>query len=163
MLVTDIKMTMNKEDKELLLIDLSARFPHNVQVLTDSREIFDGGQVCIITKIETYNGSKYPELIGQKLFYTEGSVVPFTVDEIRPYLRPLSSMTEEEENELREWGDWELISWLDAEEVCFCNLAVKYDTLFKLIDWLNAHHFDYRGLIEKGLALEALEGMYKTE
>ena len=31
------------------------------------------------------------------------------------------------------------------------------------IDWLNAHHFDYRGLIEKGLALEAPKGMYKTE
>jgi hypothetical protein len=33
----------------------------------------------------------------------------------------------------------------------------------ELGDWLNAHHFDYRGLIEKGLALEAPEGMYKTE
>jgi len=30
-------------------------------------------------------------------------------------------------------------------------------------DWYNAHHFDYRGLIEKGLAIEAPEGMYKTE
>ena len=30
------------------------------------------------------------------------------------------------------------------------------------IDWLNAHHFDFRGLIEKGLALEAPEGMYKN-
>jgi hypothetical protein len=32
-----------------------------------------------------------------------------------------------------------------------------------IYDWLNAHHFDYRGLIDKGLALEALDGMYKTK
>ena len=58
----------------------------------------------------------------------------------KPYLRPMDSMTEEE---YAEFG---------------------YDTLrytIQDIDWLNAHHFDYRGLIEKGLALEAHEGMYK--
>jgi hypothetical protein len=35
--------------------------------------------------------------------------------------------------------------------------------MVKLIDWLNAHHFDYRGLIDKGLAIEAPEGMYNLK
>ena len=61
-----------------------------------------------------------------------------------PYLRSMSNMTEEEDKELEE--------------------TLQY-TQFTLesYDWLNAHHFDYRGLIEKGLALVAPEGMYKTE
>jgi hypothetical protein len=37
----------------------------------------------------------------------------------------------------------------------------EYVPTLETFDWLNAHHFDYRGLIEKGLALEAPEGMYK--
>ena len=65
----------------------------------------------------------------------------------KPYLRPMSSMTKEE-----------VIEYLSA-----CDKDYK-DSLttprHSGADWLNAHHFDYRGLIEKGLALEAPEGMY---
>ena len=57
----------------------------------------------------------------------------------KPYLRPMPSMTEEE---LAEYNRFELSD-------------------FRRIDWLNAHHFDYRGLIEKGLALEMPKDMYK--
>jgi len=56
--------------------------------------------------------------------------------DIKPYLRPMSSMTEEEEDEL-------------------CELFTLSDC--SAIDWLNAHHFDYRGLIQKGLALSTEE------
>ena len=58
--------------------------------------------------------------------------------ECKPYLRPMSSMTEEEEKEYH-----------DARSDYYDDLGTY--------DWLNAHHFDYRGLIEKGLALEAPE------
>ena len=72
-------------------------------------------------------------------------------------LRPLSSMTEEErkeyhnlcyeeEREEREFGEWVI--------------RVYYHDTIESIDWLNAHHFDYRGLFPKGLALEATEGEY---
>ena len=61
-----------------------------------------------------------------------------------PYLRPMSSMTEEERKEYQAFFNYD---------------GVEYPEEY--IDWLNAHHFDYRGLIEKGLALEAPEGMYK--
>jgi hypothetical protein len=69
----------------------------------------------------------------------------------KPYLRPMSSMTEEERCEYE--------ATKDTYGYYECHL---YDSL-ESFDWLNSHHFDYRRLIEKGLALEAPEGMYKTE
>lgn len=67
----------------------------------------------------------------------------------KPYLRPVSSMTAEEKEDFG---------------VPFTSegLVTLADTV-ECIDWLNAHHFDYRGLIPMGLALEAPEGMYKTD
>ena len=67
---------------------------------------------------------------------------PFRIDNIKPYLRSTESMTEEEEKELEE------------------TLQYTQYTL-ESYDWLNAHYFDYRGLIEIGLALEAKPEMYK--
>ncbi len=69
--------------------------------------------------------------------------------QIRPYLRPMSSMTEEEKKELNNVLEFQYYS----DDSCMCEST----------DWLNAHQFDYRGLIPMGLALEAKEGMYKTE
>ena len=90
--------------------------------------------------------------------------VPYSItsgDEIKPYLRPMSSMTEEERLELSKLTDDKFKFYLyttKPEIVCY----EKYNYLegLKVLDWLNAHHFDYRGLIPKGLALEAPEGMY---
>jgi hypothetical protein len=67
---------------------------------------------------------------------------------VKPYLRPMSSMTEEEKFE---YG--------------FITERWMYDATYSIsdsVDWLNANHFDYRGLVEKGLALVAPEGMYKN-
>ena len=129
---------MTQEDKELLLKDLCARLPYGVNILVDLEREFDGGTYGVLCRIEPYVGEKYPELKGQFLLYQHGCLTPLVVEEVRPYLRPMSSMTKEESN------GWET-------------------TACKEIDWLNAHHFDYRGLIPMGLALEAPEGMYKTE
>ena len=71
--------------------------------------------------------------------YGEG----FTLDDIKPYLRPLSSMTEKEKEKL-----FQLMG---------CGTDVKR------IDFYISHYFDYRGLIPMGLALEAKEGMYNTK
>jgi predicted AlkP superfamily phosphohydrolase/phosphomutase len=83
----------------------------------------------------------------------------------------MSSMTEEELNELKTLcsiyipTDSPIIGFEDYGIVVFTHHLTNNMYSFKLnmcvIDWLNAHHFDYRGLIEKGLALEAPEGMYK--
>ena len=72
----------------------------------------------------------------------DGTTNLYSVEDVKPYLRPMSSMTEEE---YQEFG-YDVLRYTPRE-----------------LDWLNEHHFDYRGLIEKGLAIEAPEGMYKTE
>jgi hypothetical protein len=82
--------------------------------------------------------------------------------EFYPYLRSLSSMTEEEKKELSKKYNWRIGNgqiqiryhsqgcWDDETE---CPTE-EYIILF---DWLNTHHFDYHGLIEKGLAVEVTE------
>ena len=130
---------MTQEDKKLLFQDLCARLPYGTKVRAFIGEKSENDEIlgCIhIFNICAYN--------------------------CKPYLRPMSSMTEEEKAELNaitdEFGD----NWLEAT-----TLEEKWKYTFlnssNEIDWLNAHHFDYRGLIEKGLALEAPKGMYSTK
>ena len=78
---------------------------------------------------------------------------------IRPYLRPMSSMTEEEFKKWRKLVDLRREPTKDI----FDTAILSFKNIDEVTDWLNSHHFDYRGLIEKGLALEAPEDMYKTE
>ena len=63
----------------------------------------------------------------------------YDVDEVKPYLRPMSSMTEEEKEEYKKL------------QHCLNDTML---TISLLNNWLNEHHFDYRGLIKKGLAIE---------
>ena len=71
---------------------------------------------------------------------------------IKPYLRLMSSMTEKEYNELKNISSYYGLA--PFEDIH------NWTSNYNLIDWLNAHHFDYRALIPKGLALEAKEEMY---
>ena len=64
-----------------------------------------------------------------------------------PYLRPMSSMTFKETREFLSIKNGECKEYLLTTDKQ---------------DWLNEHHFDYRGLIEKGIAIEAPEGMYNS-
>lgn len=131
---------MTQEDKELLLKDLSARSQYRVYI----RHGINGKSIL--------TGIEYKQSLKRWIIIAEGP--GFYLDDIKPYLRPMSSMTEEEKKEYKAlcieetftFGTWQKVKW--------------YDT-WKSIDWLNEHHFDYRGLIEKGFALKAPEGMYK--
>ena len=120
---------MTQEEIQLLLIDLCARLPYGVKC----RAFVRGLELDKPNKDEDYvlKASMLNKLwiVNRKL---------------KPYLRPMSSMTQEEKKEL-----WELLK------------KPGMSTDVKRLDWLNANHFDYRGLIPKGLALEAKEGMYK--
>jgi hypothetical protein len=76
----------------------------------------------------------------------------------------MSSMTEEEDNERKQLGISCAIKGNDNHERIFDGFGNEsVDTQLKAFDWLNAHHFDYRGLISRGLALEAPKDMYKTK
>lgn len=132
---------MTKEEKLLLLQDLCGRLPYKVKGL--HRE-----QVHTVTNIE-------PNSINP-IIKVDSYDALFPIEMFKPYLRPMSSMTEEEKIEATKFEINNLgpigFNW---------NLIVS--SSFELVNWLNAHHFDYRGLIEKGLALEAHEGMYNTK
>jgi len=125
---------MEQKKKQLILQDLCARSPYGVYVLADVYKTFDGG---IIGKVSGIN-------IESGLVYLEGVLTPFTIEEIRPYLRSMSSMTEDELKESLEFA------WTDD----YGRLASYGENIPKYIDWLNKNKFDYRGLIPNNLAIE---------
>lgn len=144
---------MTQEEKQLLFKDISARLPYKVKcgitkkgVVRELKPMDNGismpvNQVCDVTVKKTLN----TDIIND---FDNDNIV------LKPYLRPLSSMTEEEIFEFILISD--TVLWL-GNKMSTCILSLEQ------MDWLNAHHFDYRGLIEKGLALEAPEGMYKKD
>lgn len=152
---------MTLEDKELLLKDLCARLPYGMIILHEgwnyewddslsTRERVVGmDDKFVYTKvIDTKTGEEYRE-----------DKWPISTFDAKPYLCPMSSMMEEEKKYIRDrWCyQWDGESFF---EFFNCKSFFCLDDTFDLVDWLNAHHFDYRGLIEKGLALEAPDGMY---
>ena len=131
---------MKQEDKELLLKDLCARLPYLVKGLYQWK-----GNVPFDRELD---GRLYDELY-LSLYSTEDS-------SFKPYLRPMLSMTEEEKKEFDE------VIKSCNNKVFTCPEQERRYIFFdaEQEDFMNAHHFDYRGLIEKGLALEATEDMY---
>lgn len=132
---------MTQEEKQLLLKDLYMRLSYGFTVhrYSDNRDITFG-------KNELDEFSHFLE-------YSEG-------EEFKPYLRPMSSMTEEEKKvvcSMNMISDTELNDVLNYQKMYVQNYTIETFDLF------NAHHLDYRGLIEKGLALEAPKDMYKTD
>ena len=126
---------MKQEDKELLLKDLCARLPYGVKGLALGEKVD-----IIMLRL-----GKYPAVeitTGLDSLY-------LNVEDIKPYLRPMSSMTEEERKEYA--------------KLLFADLGGVYEDYYKALDYLHSIHVDYRGLIPKGLALEAPENMYKEE
>ena len=124
---------MEQKDKELLLKDLCARLPYGVKVKTNNINIL---------KLGTHT--------------RVGEYVTDVIEPCKPYLFPLSSMTEEQKEEYGKCYDIDLAN-------CAKNLCDRLngkDTIngypmYNHIDWLNKNHFDYHGLIEKGLAIDA--------
>ena len=153
---------MTQEEKQLLLKDLCARLPYGIYIYhenydRDNPEKLDtiycdsqlgdyGFQCCVDNVDEDYHN----------------------IEKIKPYLRPMSSMTEKEKEELEDictmYNGGINTNW-ESFGIEILQIHPKYGDSFcqdfTALDWLNAHHFDYRGLIEKGLALAAPEDMYQ--
>jgi hypothetical protein len=124
------------ENKELLLKDLCARLPYGVYYKHFTWDD-ECGEGCIAAQIYSINTDGYV-----KNCYDDETVY---IDDVRPYLFPISSMTDEQKDEYHNTCNVGLNR---------CGEEIYYDS-DESIDWLNAHHFDYRGLIEKGLAIDA--------
>lgn len=127
---------MTQEEKELVLKDICTRLPYGVHVEIS----WEYSKTDVYTSLEYYEFPNIDSLLN--IFWDEKCV------SIKPYLRSMSSMTEEE--------DMRRCAFLDDIE------GGVEDAIPNYIDWLNKHYFDYRGLISKGLALEAPVDMYKV-
>ena len=114
---------MTQEDKELLLKDLCGRLPYRMKVKTEHG-------------YETLECIDCFDLLDIRI--NVGNENEYSLDEIKPYLFPLSSMTEEQREDY--------ISIFYKKNDCWT---------IETFDWFNRNHIDYRGLIEKSLALDA--------
>lgn len=132
---------MTNEEKELLLKDLCAHMPYGiiVKVTTLDGETFDRRLSDI-----------HIDRLGSSFRVVNPNILPYGIDEVKPYLRNRENMTNKEANEVTQ------LFHVTINSRAFLWIEECQD----YIDWLNAHHFDYRGLIEKGLAIEAPENMY---
>ena len=134
------ELEKKRANNKLVLKDLACRLPYEVYIYTEYVYKMD-----TIVKLSPYI---YAYLETQLTYIEYPEIIC-----VKPYLRPMSSMTEEERNEYMS------IKMQETERVALAEVY-RPEAISEIMDWLNEHHFDYRGLIEKGLALEAKEGMY---
>lgn len=138
---------MTQEDKDLLLRDLCCRLLYRVRMF-EIESIND-----IQSHLTLYSITNKESVI---CITPSGGIIGSSIDAFKPYLFPISSMTEEQREEF--------LNIQTEERQILLNALIeyksgKYDKIpiiapYKQIDWLNKNHFDYRGLIERGLAID---------
>jgi hypothetical protein len=147
------KRILKPGEKELLIKDLLPRIPTGLFVDVPDEE----------------EPKELEKVVRWKIIYGRARSLEDCLDGLIPYLRPLSSMTveEREEVEVLIFGEWfaQDSGKVDGEgwiEILANYVVSGIDPGFcsDYVDWLVSHHFDFRGLIPAGLALEAKEGMY---
>ena len=139
---------MTKEEKELLVKDLCGRLPYWPDVKTTDK---DKGYIIGIDNTE--EGVFHVHILEDGDSYT----CDMPIENFKPYLRPMSSMTEEERRYISDKCGFSISGPIRNE----CELIMPVLAADWLIDFYNEHHIDYRGFIEKGIALKAPENMYK--
>lgn len=153
---------MTQEDKDLLIKDLCARLPYNVKAYVRNWSKLDRKYYEGIYDVM----SVFPSLNEVHVQSKSGSVDVLLGHydyDIKPYLFPLSSMTEEQLYELKEITDLkynyntlELVEWSETHKTLeFWLEEIPQYKVIEVFDWLNKNHFDYRCLIERGLAIDA--------
>ena len=138
---------MTQGEKQLLLKDLSGRLQYGVhcrvfklnETIKEDDDILYGiiGDNVITLK------SNEDECL---MYY-----------QVKPYLRAMSSMTDDEKREIYNWLVENDVDWFDFSKLRLDEILISFDSSWLLVDWLNKNHFDYRGLIPKNLAIEVTE------
>jgi hypothetical protein len=126
---------MTQEQKDILLKDLCARLPYGVKVQSTF--------YCCNGTIWKYENE----------ILTAG-LLGYPISRYKPYLFPLLSMSKEQKSELSRFCDCPIYvtNWNFRFPDYVHNTMNSWEKAFT---WLNKHHFDYRGLIEQGLAIDA--------
>ena len=149
---------MTQENKELLLNDLCGRLPYGVIGRCEIDASYDTSFDTIFQihkfDAEVY-GIKEDLLLVTPLIedndeqtYAEEEVADgVAILDFTPYLFPMSSMTEEE------WKEYQKIRRIDWLYGDINGISINADLI---VDWINKNHFDYRGLIEKEIAIDAI-------
>ncbi len=139
---------MKQEDKELLIRDLCARLPYGVKINIIEEDYLSNiyaNYDDILTSIDIDN-CMVNDL--------------YDIEEVKPYLYPMSAMTQQEElSNVDEHGN---VYFKVPKGYDKANVQIDIKDMSKYIDWLNKHHFDYRGLIEKGLAIDATFNIFRS-
>ena len=150
---------MKESDKNLLIKDLCSRIPYDTVVYVNGNgDVYlDGVNWYEEVTVRDYSTNTYP------------------IEDVKPYLRPMSSMSNEDALDMFKTvfpmvktigvevlDDRVTFKTVDDNGNFSGHVVLFFSNIYSLgqIDWLNSKHYDYRGLIPLGIALEAPEGMY---
>lgn len=135
---------MTQEQKDLLLKDLCGRLPYGVKVQVAPVPSKEYEHITFNAKI-VYIDINYIGVLSDW-----NSVFQQDITEVKPYLFPLESMTEEQKQEYTK------VCELDTEMLFKTHIdGTPFPAMYNSQDWLDVNHFDYRGLIPMGMAIDA--------
>ena len=139
---------MTQEDKQLLIKDLCGRLPYSVWGLHRGEDL----PLYVIDNSGAYM------VLGYNAWFNLDTV------DFKPYLRPMSSMTDEEKKTFNKYIGGDNTNWYLFDDnlrlahgKSFYTIQCSFSLMDKIINFLLVHHFDYHGLIERGLAIEVTE------
>lgn len=144
-----------QKEKELLLNVLKDGLPYGLQLqITDVNGFTFNGELLVLSK----NWCRLNIANPVKRAKVKNQTIPLNYIYIKPYLRTMSSMTESERFEVEQIIGYDTEITDDfLSLLCPSIKRLSYAELLAVFGWLNKRHFDYRGLIEKRLAIEVTE------
>ena len=149
---------MTQEQKDLLLKDLCARLPYGVNVQYSFKcTVISTNKEEIVTRDLYLHSIETLDDMTVSGIDDDGDNNICFLDEIKPYLFPLSSMTEEQYYEMMSYSSEDCLDHMKIlKSLRECTDFTHWPLYeYRVIDWYNKNHFDYRGLIPMGLAIDA--------
>ena len=152
---------MTQEQKDILLKDLCARLPYGVKIALKNNGAYHHENIAkkgdvTIEILKGFNGNYFSIRHTNPLdwdWYDDD----IDIEDIKPYLFPLSSMTEEQYNEMQTISGKDCMEHMEIEKEWRNNSPFTHLPLYqhRVIEFFHKYHFDYRGLIPMGLAIDA--------
>jgi hypothetical protein len=131
------------ENNEILLKDLCSRLPYGVKLSHKYKN-----HIHILSGISKGGMIVTTDAVTNEITTTD-------IENVKPYLFPLLSMTDEQCEKFLRISGWDVDIDVVRQGEFSCVGYVGLDEIYDAIDWFNKNHFDYRGLIDMGLAIDA--------